>query len=524
MSNYQILYIMNTPKTLAIILTSGLLLTGCTSDDAIQVETLREVSATLNGFNQDESITRTAYNISETSGFQTVWAAGDVLGIYPIGGDQVSFPISDGVGTTTAKFDGGSWALRGTYKYAAYYPFSKDCYTIDQTAIPVSLLGQVQTGSNTTAHLAAYDFMAAAGTQPSANGSVDLQFNHVGCFLRMQFTMPKAGTYTSVNIETDGGSFTTKGTVTLAATIPALTATATSNKLTLGLNNVNTTTANQTIILYMMVAPDNLSTHTLTFTVEDNAGNTYTKTAAGKNMIATYAYNYSLVLEATGTGGATGGGEWGGEPTMHNGHEYVDLGFKDEQGRNIYWATCNIGAENPEDYGLYFAWGETEGHKIDDIQTDGYSFDWSTAPFNNGSSSYDNRYFNSIKNEICPNDILTSKYDVAQVNWQGYWRIPTYDELNWLIDNCTWIWDSAKSGYTITSEITSQSIFLPAAGVCYLSSFGYLSLFGCYWSSSLDTENQFLAYYLLFNSSSRCMDSFDRCGGHSVRPVCILSD
>ena len=69
--------------------------------------------------------------------------------------------------------------MRGTYKYAAYYPFSTDNYTIKETAIPVSYIGQEQKGNNTTTHLSAYDFMAAAATKPSSNGSVTLPFKHL---------------------------------------------------------------------------------------------------------------------------------------------------------------------------------------------------------------------------------------------------------------------------------------------------------------------------------------------------------
>lgn len=485
----------------------------------LQAETMREVSATLNGFKPGESMTRTAYNISEETGFQTVWAEGDVLGIYPIGGDQVSFPISNGVGSTTAKFDGGSWALRGTYKYAAYYPFSTDCYTIDQTAIPVSFLGQVQTGNNTTAHLAAYDFMAAAGTQPSANGSVNLQFNHVGCFLRMQLTMPKAGTYTSVSIQTDGGSFTTEGTVNLAATTPVLSATGTSEKLTLGLNNITTTAANQTIVLYMMIAPGNLSTHTLTFTVEDDAENTYTKTAAGKNMIATYAYDYSLTLEAPGTGGSTGGGGWGEGPTMHNGHEYVDLGLKDEQGRTIYWATCNIGADKPEEYGDYFAWGATKGYGSDDLH---WSFVWGLAPFNNHSTEYDADYFYSIRNTVCPNEVLAIDYDAASQNWGGSWRMPTQNELMKLMHNCTF--SNSEGGYVVTGE-NENSIFLPTTGYRYGNSLKNNGNSGYYWSSSIYKYN-YSYYYdcaaILQTGYYASVSGEARYFGCTIRPVCVL--
>lgn len=502
---------MSTKWTSAIILTSGLLLTGCTSEETLQVETLREVSATLNGFKLGESMTRTAYNISEETGFQTVWAEGDVLGIYPIGGDQVSFPLSDGVGTTTAQFDGGSWALRGTYKYAAYYPFSTDCYTIDQTAIPVSYLGQVQTGNNSTAHLAAYDFMAAAGTQPSSNGSVDLQFNHVGCFLRMQLTMPNAGTYTSVSIETDGGSFTTQGTVNLAAATPALSATATSEKLTLGLNNVTTTEANQTIVLYMMVAPGNLSTHTLTFTVEDDAENTYTKTAAGKNMVATYAYDYSLTLEASNT---------------YMGHEYVDLGLPS----GLQWATCNVGADSPEEYGDYFAWGETEGYNSGKT-----NFSWSTYKWmQKGYSDWQHItkytyadgqksgiWYDSNGNFIGDNKtVLDPSDDAAHVNWGGSWRMPTYEELDELKTKCTWEWTTQNGvhGNKVTGP-NGNSIFLPAAGYPTSSGLIYAGSYGDYWSSSLSTSYSDDAYFLFFGWEGVVWFYDDRDDGLSVRPV-----
>lgn len=511
---------------LAASLVAGGLLTGCSSDDSLEIGNVREIRATLHGFQYEDGMTRTAYNISDAKGFETVWAAGDILGIYPIGGDQVSFPISDGVGTTSAKFDGGSWALRGEYKYAAYYPFSTDFYTTDQTAIPVSYLGQTQDGNNTTDHLAAVDFMAAAGTQPSASGSVDLAFKHVGCFLRMQFTMPKAGTFTSVTIATDGGSFTTEGTVNLAATTPAITATETDTKLTLGLTNVKTTADNQTITLYMMVAPNDMSARTLTFTVQDNAGKSYIKTAAGKNMIATYAYNYPLTLETTGTGGTTGGGGWGDDSDPYNGHEYVDLGLPS----GLKWATCNVGATNPEDYGDYFAWGETEpyyteGHSKDNPcsnwKTGKTGYNWASYKWCNGSEDTLTKYnsksdFGTVDNKT----VLEPEDDAARQNWGGSWRMPTDSEFNELHQNCTWTWTTQNSvnGYKVTGS-NGNWIFLPAAG--YRNDTGlYDGSYGYYWSSTPNRSNQSGAYYLFFNSSFIYpRSSSGRCYGRSVRPV-----
>lgn len=489
-------------------------LAGCSTNESLDKFEVREICATLNGFKMEETKTRTAYNISELDGFETVWATGDVLGIYPIGGDQVSFPISDGIGTTFAMFDGGSWALRDEYQYAAYYPFSTNCYTISQTAIPVSFLGQMQNGNNTTNHLSAVDFMVAAGTQPE-NGSVNLQLKHVGSFLRMQFTMPVAATFTEMQLSTNSGTFTTQGTVNLAVATPSLTATNSANTLTLGLSNIKTTSANQTITLYMMVAPDNMSNKTLTFTVKDTNNNLYTKTAAGKDMRATYAYNYALTLEPSGIG----------DP--FNGHAYVDLGLKDEQGHTIYWATCNVGAETPEDYGLYFAWGGTVGY--DENVREGLPFDWANAPFNNGSLDFDEVFFNSVKNTVCPNGVLAKEYDAARQNWGGLWRMPTQEEQNQLVASCAWEWNSTKYGYTVTGT-NGKSIFLPSAGYGTTSRYiHYVNEYGYYWSSSIfssipEYQTQYNDRYgviIKFRNVEKLWDAESRYEGMPVRAVCI---
>lgn len=210
-----------------------------------------------------------------------------------------------------------------------------------------------------------------------------------------------------------------------------------------------------------------------------------------------------------------------------NGHEYVDLGVVVD-GKPIYWATCNVGAESPEDYGLYFAWGDTEGHSVDIdywVQPDGYSYDWSTAPFNNGSSNYDESYFNSVKDEVCPDGILALAYDAAHVQWGGDWRMPTVEELDALRTQCTWTWDSVKKGSTVVGS-NGKSIFLPAAGYRSDSKRYSVGSEGFYWPSSLNSEECAIAYTLLFASTSDHIGlySYYRYGGQSVRPVCVLSE
>lgn len=208
---------------------------------------------------------------------------------------------------------------------------------------------------------------------------------------------------------------------------------------------------------------------------------------------------------------------------MHMGHEYVDLGVTDEQGRTIYWAICNVGADNPEDYGLYFAWGDTEGHSVDINeweQPDGYSYNWAHTPFNNGSSSFEESSFNSVKDEVCPDGILALAYDAAHVQWGGNWRMPTTEEQDALRTQCTMTWDSVKKGYTVKGKGSDgNSIFLPASGYRYYSNFRNAGSNGYYWSSSLYASTLSNAYHLSFDSSGHDRRNSYRYYGFAVRPV-----
>ena len=196
------------------------------------------------------------------------------------------------------------------------------------------------------------------------------------------------------------------------------------------------------------------------------------------------------------------------DPTgTENGHGYVDLGL------SVKWATCNVGASNPEDYGDYFAWGET---------TTKSTYNWSTYKYCNGSSSTLTKYntsssFGTVDNKT----VLDKEDDAAAVNWGGNWRMPTKAEQDELRQQCTWIWTSkgGVNGYQVMGP-NGKSIFLPAAGYRFVSSLGYVGSYGYYWSSSLNTAYPYNAYALYFNSDGVVWDYYDRCFGQSVRPVC----
>jgi len=185
-----------------------------------------------------------------------------------------------------------------------------------------------------------------------------------------------------------------------------------------------------------------------------------------------------------------------------NGHEWVDLGLPS----GIKWATCNVGASSPEDYGDYYAWGETEpksSYEVGNCE----SYEMSESELH--SDGVINRSGN-----------LTRSNDAARVNWGGSWRMPTDAEIEELVDNCTWTWTSqgGKNGYLVTGP-NEKTIFLPAAGYRFDSSLGLAGECGLYWCATVYAEGNSFAYYLNFDSSCHSVEYYSRGYGRSVRPV-----
>ena len=187
-----------------------------------------------------------------------------------------------------------------------------------------------------------------------------------------------------------------------------------------------------------------------------------------------------------------GGGSGGGVATgTISGHDYVDLGLPS----GLKWATCNVGATTPEDYGNYYAWGETTT-----------------------KSEYSEE--NCLTCERSMDDISGNvNYDAATANWGGSWRMPTDEEIGELLDYCNWTWTTQNgvNGMRVTGP-NGNSIFLPAAGCCDGSLRDFVGEYGYYWSSSR-TGNGF-AYGLEFCSGYDAGLNWDeKYYGNSVRPV-----
>ena len=181
------------------------------------------------------------------------------------------------------------------------------------------------------------------------------------------------------------------------------------------------------------------------------------------------------------------------------------------------WAKCNIGATSETDYGDYFMWGSVTPNTADNCR-------WETYPFNGGSSSYDETYFNSVKHTLCPNNVLAKEYDAAAQIMGDGWRMPTEADFQELLDNTTNAWvpnyhNSGINGRQFTGS-NGNSIFIPAAGQ-HVNNSHYHTNEGYVWSSSLDTSHSNSAWNLNFDSSRiYASDTFtDRYQALSVRGV-----
>ena len=190
-----------------------------------------------------------------------------------------------------------------------------------------------------------------------------------------------------------------------------------------------------------------------------------------------------------------------------NGHGYVDLGLPS----GLKWATCNVGASSPEDYGDYYAWGELS----------------TKEEYTESNCSTYKEHIGNISGN--------PQYDVARKKWGGSWRMPTRAEFKELIDNCTWEWTTkgGHNGYKVTGP-SGNSIFLPAAGdrlgadtltedpaagFRLVADTHSAESYGFYWSATPYEGGTEDAYRLLFRSDFGRVFWYDRSRGHSVRPV-----
>lgn len=211
----------------------------------------------------------------------------------------------------------------------------------------------------------------------------------------------------------------------------------------------------------------------------------------------------------------------------NNGYDYVDLNLPS----GTLWATCNVGASKPSEYGLYFQWGDVKGYTAEQV---GVAEE--QKPFNwNDYKWYESRIVDvaniKFKKYTAGGATLKLDDDAAHIYMGGDWHMPTPEQIKALIDNTThswgwhthsWEWhnlDDVKGMRFTSKQDTSKSIFIPAAGFAFDGSVHDIGNEADIWSSMLDKSYINYGQYLLLTSGYVCLDNYYHCCGFPVRGV-----
>ncbi len=194
----------------------------------------------------------------------------------------------------------------------------------------------------------------------------------------------------------------------------------------------------------------------------------------------------------------------------NNAAEAVDLGLPS----GTLWASCNIGASKPEEFGDYFSWGETEpkaSYKLEEYRH-----------FKPGQENV-----TAIRRAFADlgKDIAGTQYDVAHVKWGDEWQMPSLGQIQELETNCVWVWTPLNdvAGYKVTSKTNGNSIFLPAAGSKASQRTSNIGVYGLYWTSTLAYDGPSGGCNMLIQQGSdRRRQTSSRALGYTVRAVQVV--
>jgi len=241
-------------------------------------------------------------------------------------------------------------------------------------------------------------------------------------------------------------------------------------------------------------------------------GNKFTLSYDGESEVEVFTYTLSgdtlkLTTEDGETFTFTKGNSQNTPSQDESSGKAVDLGL------SVKWANKNVGASKSEDYGYYFAWGETAPKT---------TYDFSTYTLCNGTSTTMTKYCTrSTYGKVDNKTTLELTDDAARANWGGTWRMPTIDELSELNTKCTWSWSTQNgvNGYLVTGP-NGNCIFLPVAGYRDGTKISQVGSNGYYWSSSLNDPISYRAHYFFIDNDTRgARSGGGRCVGYSIRPV-----
>lgn len=446
------------------------------------------------------SMTKMSYE-----GDVTHFTSGDKIAIYGWTGDADAIPATRVVDGVVNTFDGSDWtpATKMLWKNLSephWFLGISPVFTIDDLAA----------GSYTLdpADYTASDLLVATnlGGVKATDGPVTLKFDHVMAKLVVDLnirsgldaTGAKISVSTQARTEASVDYLTktvlVKGDVSEVDLPASSSANTTFESIMVPQTGVRKITVVFNDIIYRFEASDDIPLKTGKCTVLD--------LSVGKEILE---LNFVSVIDWE-SGGEISGGGMTHTPSHINGHEFVEMGD------GLKWATCNLGASYPYEYGSPFAWGEIDSRN---------DFKWETYKWGDGETL--TKYYGTDFISLLPED------DAARKVWGADWRTPTDAEWAWLCDdkNCSWTWmtdylGSGENGMLVTSRIpgfTNHTIFLPASGSVVSDTNDSEGVLGCYWSSSLHETSMSMGKAVFFSSDGVSRKEAERYIGLTVRPV-----
>lgn len=296
---------------------SALLWGGCSSsvDNEViltsQGEDLTQVSFELPKMNpeQGDGDNTRAYTWDGTQ-MKGMWSETDSIGIFPENGDQLSYSMSGGAGSTTAIFTGGSWALKSTETYSSYYPFNRWNYFKEPSKLELDYTGQVQDGLDNADHITPYDYLVTPKTN-AVNGTISFKFQRIGFVMKLKLTVPTPGTYESLYLSANEKLFVTKANLDVTTETPTLTPITTSTTHKVQLKNFTTTTANQQVLVFLMCYPLNAQGKTFYVKLKSTSGHIFTASVSpSANYAADVTRNITKTMIYDTTESISFGGEF----------------------------------------------------------------------------------------------------------------------------------------------------------------------------------------------------------------------
>ncbi len=471
----------------------------CTMENNFQKRQLKEQKLTITATREgDETQTRTYRDDSDMSIW---WIPGDAISLFygsgTNGGSKFTSvnttdttKVTNFTGVITAITGGGEIAVDQTY-FWGLYPYQEDA-SCDGTSVTMTLPKEQTAVPGTF----------ATNTFPSIGRSQGLIMGFYNICSGMKFSVTKEGIKKVTLKSRNGELLTGKAKVSFEGGIPSAEIIDGSDEVILEAPAGEYFEPGKYYFLVMFPTKfTNGFTVTLeTFTEEATVEKTGTINAKRSNFgrIANIDANATYSLKS------------GSFPTP----EVVDLGL------SVKWASFNLGASSPEEFGYYFAWGEVSPRA--DVPESEHA--WSIYKLCNGEYAHMLKYnSNPSYGDVDGLSVLETEDDAAAVNLLGCWRMPTAEEQEELLNSCTWNWTSRGNvyGYEIVSNVNGKSIFLPAAG--YKGDFSDVSEVGetgLYWSSSLTKGSQtYTAQRLRFTDGEIDKIDINRSFALQIRPV-----